>query len=172
VNVAARQLADPGFADDVARTLARSMLDPRALVLELTETALMRADDASNRNLDRLQEVGVRIAIDDFGTGYSSLAYLARLPIDVLKIDRSFVEHCDRRDGGLRLIETIIKLGHGLDLRVVAEGVERESQLEQLRTAGCDGVQGFLLGRPAAPADIERLLEARSAAFPTLEPAI
>jgi EAL domain-containing protein (putative c-di-GMP-specific phosphodiesterase class I) len=119
----------------------------------------MRADDASNRNLERLQHLGVHIAIDDFGTGYSSLAYLARLPIDVLKVDRSFVEHCDRRDDGLRLVETIIRLGHGLDLSVVAEGVERESQLEQLRSVGCDGVQGFLLGRPAGPAEIERLLE-------------
>jgi diguanylate cyclase (GGDEF)-like protein/PAS domain S-box-containing protein len=159
VNVAARQLADPGFADDVAATIARSTLDPRRLVLELTETALMRADDASNENLGRLQQLGAHIAIDDFGTGYSSLAYLARLPIDVLKIDRSFVEHCDRQDGGLRLVETIVRLGHGLDLGVVAEGVERESQLEQLRAVGCDGVQGFLLGRPAPPQDIERMLE-------------
>jgi diguanylate cyclase (GGDEF)-like protein/PAS domain S-box-containing protein len=162
VNVAARQLADPGFADDVATAVARTTLDPRRLVLELTETALMRADDVSNRNLERLQQLGAHIAIDDFGTGYSSLAYLARLPIDVLKIDRSFVEHCDLRDGGLRLVETIIALGHGLDLSVVAEGVERESQLEQLRAVGCDGVQGFLLGRPGPPDHIEQLLALRA----------
>jgi EAL domain-containing protein (putative c-di-GMP-specific phosphodiesterase class I) len=131
-------------------------------VLELTETALMRADDVSNHNLERLQQLGIHIAIDDFGTGYSSLAYLARLPIDVLKIDRSFVEHCDQRGGGLRLVETIIALGHGLELSVVAEGVERESQLEQLRAVGCDGVQGFLLGRPGPPDAIERLLALRA----------
>jgi diguanylate cyclase (GGDEF)-like protein/PAS domain S-box-containing protein len=162
VNVAARQLADPGFADDVATVIARSALDPHRLVLELTETALMRADDVSNHNLERLQQLGIHIAIDDFGTGYSSLAYLARLPIDVLKIDRSFVEHCDQRGGGLRLVETIIALGHGLELTVVAEGVERESQLEQLRAVGCDGVQGFLLGRPGPPAAIEQLLALRA----------
>jgi len=80
----------------------------------------------------------------------------------VLKIDRSFVEHCDRRDGGLRLVETIIALGHGLDLNVVAEGVERESQLEQLRAVHCDGVQGFLLGRPGPPDHIEQLLALRA----------
>jgi diguanylate cyclase (GGDEF)-like protein/PAS domain S-box-containing protein len=162
VNVAARQLAHPRFSADVAAAVARSGLDARQLVLELTETALMHADDVSNRNLERLQQLGAHIAIDDFGTGYSSLAYLARLPIDVLKIDRSFVEHCDRRDGGLRLVETIIALGHGLDLRVVAEGVERESQLEQLRAVDCDGVQGFLLGRPGPPAAIEQLLALRA----------
>ena len=162
VNVAARQLADPGFADDTARALARHRLDPRDLVLELTETALMRGDGPSTRNLLDLQELGVRIAIDDFGTGYSSLAYLARLPIDVLKIDRSFVQDCDRRGGELRLIETIVRLGHGLGLRVVAEGVEREGQLEQLQALGCDGVQGFLLGRPSSAEGIERLLESRS----------
>ncbi len=162
VNVAARQLADPEFADDVAAAVSRSRLDPRQLVLELTETALMHADEVSNRNLERLQQLGAHIAIDDFGTGYSSLAYLARLPIDVLKIDRSFVEHCDLRDGGLRLVETIIALGHGLDLNVVAEGVERETQLEQLRAAECDGVQGFLLGRPGPAADIEQLLALRA----------
>jgi diguanylate cyclase (GGDEF)-like protein/PAS domain S-box-containing protein len=164
VNVAARQLADPGFAADAARALARHRLDPRDLVLELTETALMHGDGPSNRNLLALQELGARIAIDDFGTGYSSLAYLARLPIDVLKIDRSFVRDCDRRGGERRLIETIVRLGHGLDLRVVAEGVEREGQLEQLRAVGCDGVQGFLLCSPASPEHIERLLEGQSPA--------
>jgi diguanylate cyclase (GGDEF)-like protein/PAS domain S-box-containing protein len=159
VNVAARQLTDPGFADDTAGALARFRLDPRDLVLELTETALMRGEGPSNRNLLDLQELGVRIAIDDFGTGYSSLAYLARLPIQVLKVDRSFVQDCDRRGGELRLIETIVRLGHGLGLRVVAEGVEREAQLEQLHAVGCDGVQGFLLGRPGSSERIERLLE-------------
>ena len=162
VNVAARQLADAGFADDVATAVTRTRLDPRRLVLELTETALMHADEVSNRNLERLQQLGAHIAIDDFGTGYSSLAYLARLPIDVLKIDRSFVEHCDQQDGGLRLVETIIALGHGLDLSVVAEGVERETQLEHLRAADCDGVQGFLLGRPGPPDAIEQLLALRA----------
>jgi diguanylate cyclase (GGDEF)-like protein/PAS domain S-box-containing protein len=161
VNVAARQLADPDFANATAATLLRCGLDPRRLVLELTETALMRGDETSNRNVRRLKELGARIAIDDFGTGYSSLAYLARLPIDVLKIDRTFVEDCDRRGGGLRVIETIARLGHGLGLSVIAEGVERDAQLDGLRAAGCDGVQGFLLGRPMTPEGIERLLDAR-----------
>jgi diguanylate cyclase (GGDEF)-like protein/PAS domain S-box-containing protein len=164
VNVAARQLADPGFADDVARTLARTGLEAERLVLELTETALMRGDAVTNGNLLRLKELGTRIAIDDFGTGYSSLAYLARMQIDVLKIDRSFVEECDLLGGGLRLIETITRLGQGLGLSVVAEGVERESQLERLRTVGCDGVQGFLLGRPVSPEEVERLLDDPSVA--------
>jgi diguanylate cyclase (GGDEF)-like protein/PAS domain S-box-containing protein len=164
VNVAARQLADPDFADDVARALAQTGLEADRLVLELTETALMRGDPITNANLLRLKELGTRIAIDDFGTGYSSLAYLARMQIDVLKIDRSFVEDCDLLGGGLRLIETITRLGQGLGLSVVAEGVERETQLERLRTVGCDGVQGFLLGRPVSPEDVDRLLDERLAA--------
>jgi EAL domain-containing protein (putative c-di-GMP-specific phosphodiesterase class I) len=133
-------------------------------VLELTETALMRGDAVTNGNLLRLKELGTRIAIDDFGTGYSSLAYLARMQIDVLKIDRSFVEECDLLGGGLRLNETNTRLGQGLGLSVVAEGVERESQLERLRTVGCDGVQGFLLGRPVSPEEVERLLDDPSVA--------
>ena len=116
----------------------------------------------SDRTSSGCRQLGIHIAIDDFGTGYSSLAYLARLRSTSLKIDRSFVEHCDQRGGGLRLVETIIALGHGLELSVVAEGVEREPQLEQLRAVGCDGVQGFLLGRPGPPEAIEQLLALRA----------
>ena len=161
VNVSARQLSRPAFAMEVSAVLGRTALPPNRLVLELTESALMTGDDVSNYNLHMLRELGVRIAIDDFGTGYSSLAYLARLAIDVIKIDRSFVDECDRSPEGLRIVEAITTLGHALGLAVVAEGIEREEQLEKLQIAGVNEVQGYLLGRPStADAIDERLRRA------------
>jgi EAL domain-containing protein (putative c-di-GMP-specific phosphodiesterase class I) len=158
VNVSARQLADPSFADDVTETLAASGLEADRLVLELTESALMTGDAVAARNLEHLRERGIRIAIDDFGTGYSSLAYLAKLAIDAIKIDRSFVDECDRAAEGMRMIETITSLGHSLGLNVVAEGIERETQLRALSAAGCDALQGFLLARPLPAEAVEQLL--------------
>jgi diguanylate cyclase (GGDEF)-like protein/PAS domain S-box-containing protein len=152
VNVAAQQLANHGFAQDVAATLASAGLDPDALVLELTESALMTPDEVSMQNLRTLRELGICVAIDDFGTGYSSLAYLARLSIDSIKIARSFIDECDRSDEGARMVETITTLGHALGLTVVAEGIERDAQLAALRAAGCNLGQGFLLAKPL-PAD-------------------
>jgi diguanylate cyclase (GGDEF)-like protein/PAS domain S-box-containing protein len=160
VNVSVRQLRDPGFAADVERALGAGALTPSRLVLELTESALMTGDAVSTRNLEELRRLGVRIAIDDFGTGYSSLSYLERLAIDGIKIDRSFVEECDRSPEGLRLIDAIARLAQTLGLWIVAEGIERGAQLEPLRSTGCDAAQGFLLSRPLAAADVERLLPA------------
>ncbi len=158
VNVAAQQLANHGFARDVETTLESVGLDPGALVLELTESALMTADEVSMQNLRTLRDLGICVAIDDFGTGYSSLAYLARLSIDSIKIDRSFVDECDRSEEGARMVETITTLGHALGLTVVAEGIEREEQLAALRTAGCNLGQGFLLARPLPADELARRL--------------
>jgi len=105
-----------------------------------------------------LRRLGVRVALDDFGTGFSSLGYLQQLPIDVLKIDRCFVAGLEAGGASARIVDTVVRLAHGLGARVVAEGVENHAQLEALRRLGCDSVQGFLLGRPQPAADIPALL--------------
>jgi diguanylate cyclase (GGDEF)-like protein/PAS domain S-box-containing protein len=158
VNVSATQFSRTDFVESVAQALAKSGLDPALLELELTESVVMRDPEESARQMDRLRALGVSIAIDDFGTGYSSLSYLRRLPIDSLKIDRSFLKEIDRDANTIPLVRAIVALAHGLGLTVVAEGVETRHQLEGLREVGCDRFQGFLLGEPAPPEEIEPLL--------------
>jgi len=158
VNVSAMQFSRSDFVETVAQALSQSGLDPALLELELTESVVMRDLDESARQMDRLRALGVSISIDDFGTGYSSLSYLRRLPIDALKIDRSFLKELDRDANTIPLVQAVVTLAHGLGLTVVAEGVETRHQLESLRDVGCDRFQGFLLGEPAPPEAIERLL--------------
>ena len=150
VNVSARQLDDDALFDDVASALRRSDLEPAALTLEITETALMRDPEATARRLAVLKALGVRVAIDDFGTGYSSLAYLRQFPVDVLKIDRSFVESVATSKASLALVHTLIQLGGLLEVETLAEGIEDDAQLACLRREGCDHGQGFLFSRPLA----------------------
>jgi diguanylate cyclase (GGDEF)-like protein len=147
VNVSPVQLADPGFVPGVAAVLDRSGLRASNLVLELTEGALIDADGA-NRVLSELKSLGVRLAVDDFGTGYSAMSYLGRFPIDILKIDRSFVSAIGRNEREAALVSTIIRLAANLRLDTVAEGIEDAGQLDELRHLGCDFGQGYLLGRP------------------------
>jgi diguanylate cyclase (GGDEF)-like protein len=152
VNLSARQFADPDLIDAVAEALARAGLPTGALCLEITESVLMEEVEATAETLRALKRLGVHLAVDDFGTGYSSLSYLKRFPVDLLKIDRSFVDGLgtDPEDGAIVL--AIVSLARALRLDVVAEGVEYFHQLEALHRLGCDAVQGFLLGRPG-PAD-------------------
>jgi diguanylate cyclase (GGDEF)-like protein/PAS domain S-box-containing protein len=152
VNVSARQFADPGFADTVRRVLAVSGLDPEALTLELTETALLPRDDRLLADLGALKAIGVRLALDDFGTGYSSLSYLGELPIDVVKMDKSFVEGIADSPQRLALASGIVQIAQTLDLQVVAEGIETETQRDLLAAMGCHFGQGYLLAMPM-PAD-------------------
>ncbi len=166
VNVSPLEFTRPDFADGVFRTLDQARLGGDLLELELTEGMLMRDVEGSIRKMSRLRERGVRISIDDFGTGYSSLGYLARLPVDTLKIDRSFVAALGISSTARSLIEGMISLAHSIGKRVIVEGVETERQLAMLRELGCDEVQGFLLGRPAllpkfgdAPEHAERTAE-------------
>jgi diguanylate cyclase (GGDEF)-like protein len=159
VNVSARQLRSPGFAETVARTLAATRFAPEWLELELTESMLIENTQAQRANLEALRATGVRISLDDFGTGYSSLSYLRHLPIDSLKMDRSFTADV-ARDGKARAIgKAIVQLAHSLDLRVVAEGVETPEQLSFLASHGCDVVQGFYVGRPMSSASLETWLD-------------
>jgi diguanylate cyclase (GGDEF)-like protein len=151
VNVSARQLQDPGFYDDVLDALESSGLNPSHLVLEVTETALVADIAQIGATMQRVRDVGVHLALDDFGTGYSSLLYLQGMPIDRLKIDRSFVAALVDEGHDGTIIRTVVDLAHALGITVVAEGVETDAELEAVGALGCDEVQGYLLGRPAPP---------------------
>ncbi|HTD07546.1 MAG TPA: EAL domain-containing protein, partial [Solirubrobacteraceae bacterium] len=132
------------------------------LTLEITETALMRDVGAACEHLLEIKELGVRVAIDDFGTGYASLSQLQRMPVDILKIDRSFVAALDSEGQGRELLEAIVGVGRSLSLTVVAEGIEEHSQLHALEAMGCQFAQGFMLGRPGAAGAIEELPASRA----------
>jgi EAL domain-containing protein (putative c-di-GMP-specific phosphodiesterase class I) len=148
VNVSARELAQRDYAAYVARVLQETGLDPGTLVLEITETVLMGNIDRSVAALHRLRDLGVRIAVDDFGTGYASLGYLRRLPIDILKVEKSFIQGLGD-DGDDRVFaQAIVSLGKSLGLVVVAEGVETEAHLREIAAIGCDVAQGYYFSRP------------------------
>ncbi|NHC43902.1 putative bifunctional diguanylate cyclase/phosphodiesterase [Motilibacter aurantiacus] len=151
VNISARHLASPRIVDDVADALAASGLDPSRLVVELTET-IMADDPACTDRLAALRARGVRIAIDDFGTGYTSIGQLQHLPVDTLKIDRSFV--ASSAPGHRELVRLIVSAAHAFDLAVVAEGVEEDAQLAALVALDCDSAQGYLIARPMTPAAV------------------
>jgi diguanylate cyclase (GGDEF)-like protein len=159
VNVSGRQIMDPRFVGDVADAVAAAGLAPSALTLELTETVLARDPELALHRLHALKELGVRLSIDDFGTGYSSLSYLRHLPVDQLKIDRSFVSGLDPVAGSedAAIVRAIVQLGRSLELDVVAEGIETERQVAALVLLGCHLGQGFLLGRPTTLEDGRRV---------------
>ncbi|MDQ0687894.1 diguanylate cyclase (GGDEF)-like protein/PAS domain S-box-containing protein [Streptomyces achromogenes] len=154
VNLSPCQLTHPGLVQDTVDILERAGVDPAALCLEVTESALIGADDALLKPLRRLAEMGVDIALDDFGTGYSNLANLRRLPVSVLKLDRSFTQGMQQFPADpvdLKIVEGIVSLAHSLDLAVTVEGVETGAQAEQLRILGCDTAQGWYYARPGPP---------------------
>ena len=155
VNVSGRQLDRDDLVDDVRQAIEVSGLDPTALILEVTETALMRNVDATAERLRKLKTLGIHIAIDDFGTGYSSLAYLQRFPVDCLKIDRSFTTAVMQSPESEALVRTLVQLGKDLGLKTLAEGVETTEQVDYLRTQDVDEIQGFLLARPLTPQVLE-----------------
>ncbi|WP_432979822.1 putative bifunctional diguanylate cyclase/phosphodiesterase [Dactylosporangium sp. CA-233914] len=159
VNVSGHELVRPGFAEYVTRTIAAAGLPTAAVTLELTESVVMSDPLAAVAALSSLREVGVQLAIDDFGTGYSSLSYLRELPVDELKVDRAFIARAELTGRDLALVSTVIELGHILGLRVVAEGIENQAQLNAVRRLGCTLGQGFHLYRPMDPAAVPPLLE-------------
>jgi EAL domain-containing protein (putative c-di-GMP-specific phosphodiesterase class I) len=148
VNVAARQFRIAGFVTIVKNALESSGLPPSALLLELTESSLLRRDGNIAAELGQLKQLGVHLAIDDFGTGYSSLSYLREMPIDVVKIDRSFVDGIDRSSQRLALIRGIVAIAHTLRISVIAEGVETDEQYALLADIGCEYGQGYLMAKP------------------------
>ncbi|GAA3512094.1 putative bifunctional diguanylate cyclase/phosphodiesterase [Actinocatenispora rupis] len=158
VNMSARQLREPGFVDLVRDALASSGLPPGALLLELTESILMGRDENIEADLLALKELGVGLAIDDFGTGYSSLSYLRELPIDMIKIDKSFVRDIARSPADLRLTDGIVRIAATLGLSAVAEGIESAEQRDLLADIGCRYGQGYLYSRPLPPEEVADLL--------------
>jgi diguanylate cyclase (GGDEF)-like protein len=154
VNLSPRQLSKPDFLDEVSRTVAESGLDARRVTLEITESVIM--DDAVRAAgvLTGIRNRNIEVSIDDFGKGHSSLSQLHDLPFDILKIDRAFVSAMCLRQASREIVHTIVELGHHLDMRVVAEGVETAEQLSALKALGCDDAQGFLFSRPVPPEDV------------------
>ena len=162
VNVSPLQLRHRGFIAEIEQAIGIDAHAPAGLELEITESMIMEDVKGTIASLQAIRAMGVGVAIDDFGTGFSSLSYLAKLPVDTLKIDRSFVIDMTAAPEGLALVSTIIDLAHSLKLKVVAEGVETEEQSRLLRLLSCDEMQGFLFSKPV-PAEI---FETRFLALP------
>jgi EAL domain-containing protein (putative c-di-GMP-specific phosphodiesterase class I) len=170
VNLSARNLFHAHFFSELQALLRSSDANPALLELEITETSLMQDPIAAAALLEKIAALGIRIAIDDFGTGYSSLAYLRRLPLHALKIDRTFVNELSHNAQDQVIVRSTIALAHNLNLQVIAEGVEDEATLALLRDMGCDGVQGFLFARPQPAHQIEQWLAEFTSAKKAAQP--
>jgi EAL domain-containing protein (putative c-di-GMP-specific phosphodiesterase class I) len=167
VNISGYQLQGEAVVDDVRGALEDSGLDARNLVLEITESVLMQHNEVLLQRLRALKSLGVRLAIDDFGTGYSSLGYLQRFPIDILKIDKSFVDNVGMTGGEPALARAVIALGETLRLQTIAEGIEQRRQLNGLQELGCEMGQGYYFARPIAASAIDAILAGGSGPLPT-----
>jgi len=170
INVSTRDLVQQDLPSFVRNLLLAEGVAARHLCLEVTESAIMEDPAHALASLQALHEMGVRLSIDDFGTGYSSLAYLKKLPVQELKIDRSFVMNLDADDNDLNIVRSTIVMAHHMGLTVVAEGVETESVAAKLRMLGCDGAQGYLFGRPLAADEFRAWAVAAHAANPPRRP--
>jgi diguanylate cyclase (GGDEF)-like protein/PAS domain S-box-containing protein len=168
VNVSSRQLKNSRLVEDVQFALDESGLNPKSLSIEVTESSLIENTEQTLTTLNRLKAMGIRLEIDDFGTGYSSLSYLRRLPFDTLKIDRSFVNELSAGSDGLDIVKAIVEMAHSLRLEVIAEGVETEEQLRQLRELDCRYVQGFLFSRPVDAEVVRASLQGNARIWPRL----
>ena len=158
VNLSARQFQHEGLVEEVRTIIETTGVDPAQIVLEITESLLMQDTDATVQTLQRLKDLGLRLAIDDFGTGYSSLSYLKRFPVDILKIDRSFVDGITTQPEDATLAEAVVQLGRALRLQTVAEGIETQEQWSTLQDLGCDLGQGYLFARPTDADEISTIL--------------
>jgi EAL domain-containing protein (putative c-di-GMP-specific phosphodiesterase class I) len=159
VNLSARQFEQLNLSETVLEIIRETGINPGCLELELTESSIMKNPESAIKTLVKLKETGIKISIDDFGTGYSSLGYLKHLPIDILKIDRSFVRDLTTNPDDAAIVMAIIALGHNLNLKVVAEGVETEEQLKFLHLLRCDEWQGFFNSKPMPAEAFKRLLQ-------------
>jgi EAL domain-containing protein (putative c-di-GMP-specific phosphodiesterase class I) len=166
VNLSARQFADENLLSDVETTLAEVGMDPTLLELEITESMMMHNTDKTIQVLAGLKKMGIRIAIDDFGIGYSSLSHLKQLPIDIIKIDRSFIMDIPGDQADEAIADAIIAMGKSLKILVVAEGVEALEQLQFLRSRGCDEIQGFFFSRPLPAQEFSKILRKNLAEHP------
>jgi EAL domain-containing protein (putative c-di-GMP-specific phosphodiesterase class I) len=157
VNVSPLQLSDPYFCRTVETALARANLSPQFLELELTESAVMENPAKGIRILNDIHDLGVKISVDDFGTGYSSLSYLKKLPIDHIKVDRSFVSDIGLNSSNESIVQALIAMSHSLDMYVIAEGVESVEQLIFLQANECDLMQGYYFSRPLSTQSVESM---------------
>lgn len=159
VNLSPRQFADPNLLDNIRAIVDETQVDPSFLEIEITESTLMENIDTAIHTLEQLQQQGIKISIDDFGTGYSSLAALKRLPVDTLKIDRSFVIQLESDIDDRKIVSGLISMAHALDIKVIAEGIETAGQLQLLRNLGCDYGQGYLFSKPVPIDQLEQPVE-------------
>jgi len=159
VNLSSKQLSQACLAEQIQQVLEKVGLDPRSLKLEITESSLMSSPEQAAVIFNQLRSLGIKLCIDDFGTGYSSLAYLHYFPIDILKIDRSFINQIDIDTEKLVIVRAIITLAHNLGMDVVAEGVETMSQFLQLHLLQCDKAQGYFFSKALSSEDISLLLK-------------
>jgi EAL domain-containing protein (putative c-di-GMP-specific phosphodiesterase class I) len=159
VNLSGRELRDPALVQRVAATLERHGIAAERLVLEITENVLIGELGDAHRAIESLAALGVRIALDDFGTGYSTLAHLRQLQTDILKVDRTFVSQLGVQSRDREIIAAVTGMAHALGMTVVAEGVETESQRDELTTIGCDAAQGYLFARPLSPDQLATMWE-------------
>jgi EAL domain-containing protein (putative c-di-GMP-specific phosphodiesterase class I) len=162
VNLSARQVQRAELVDEVRDILTRTGLEPQLLILEITESVMMQDMDLSISRLTQLKELGVQLAIDDFGTGYSSLNYVRRFPVDILKVDKSFIDGVSEGGEASALTAAVIELAGILNLKPVAEGIERADQLERLLEMHCDLGQGYFFATPLATEDLHQLLTERT----------
>jgi EAL domain-containing protein (putative c-di-GMP-specific phosphodiesterase class I) len=160
INLSASLFRNHDVAKLVTDTVVRAGVSPRLIDLELTETTFLDDHEAARQQIVALQKLGISFSVDDFGTGYASFTYIEKLPVNRLKIDQAFIHNMSSRPEGSAVIRAIIGLGRGLGLRVVAEGVETEAQLAELRAEGCDEVQGYLFSRPLETAEFEAFYQA------------
>jgi len=163
VNISAVQWGREDFVEEVGSLIEESGVSASALTLELTESVVMQNATRAGAHMRKFKEMGIRLAMDDFGTGYSSLSYLHQLPLDVLKIDRSFIARLGQVDDSSAIVESVVSMAHLLGMVTIAEGVETEAQQSMLDDMGCDAVQGFLFARPMPSAEAAALIGVTSA---------
>ncbi len=159
VNLSGHQFRQDGLVKVVEKVLDDSILDPQYLELEITENIIMRNAEATLITLHKLKKMGVKLSMDDFGIGYSSFSYLKSFPLDIIKIDRSFIKDIAQNSEDAAIVKAIIAMAHTLKLKVVAEGVETEEQLSLLRELGCDEMQGYLLNAPLPPEEVSKFFQ-------------
>ena len=158
VNVSVRHLIKEDYLDEVKSVIKKNGVPPNQLEVEITESIMIDSESTAIETIKKLKEMGIRIAIDDFGTGYSSLSYLTRIPADLLKVDKSFIDKMNSNESSRQYVASIISIGHIMNFDVISEGVEESDQLDTLREIGCDMIQGFIWGHPMTPEEAEKLV--------------
>ena len=156
INISAKQILDDGFMDMFTKTIEHYNVNPKDIDIEITEYMFLKQSEKNYNVLNDLSNYGVSISLDDFGTGYSSLSYLKKFPIDYIKIDKSFLDDFSTHQGAV-FIDTIIQMGHNLDMKIIAEGVELEEQVNYIKSIGCNQYQGFYFSKPLNTNDFEKL---------------